>query len=263
MLRLKLLPELSKGIQMIGLLSENITQTEKSSLLKKDILTNMNEEDVFFILVNISSGDLIGVSHNCYDRYGLKSNLFNEKTVKRPNLSTIAPDLLKKSNLKNMRLSGIETFIDTTELPEKYYFLRNYAGSDEDYHLDKHKKKVRIEKSARPIFNGINAADKDLDSYISNESGSFYSYDEEQEEFEKRFKKTKIHAYISHEEERDGEKVALVEFYELEDDSSQKDTDEMSLRGGIEIEEVHIDDVSFFKIVDFNLTLTGSEPQHS
>jgi hypothetical protein len=88
------------------------------------------------MLINFSSGEIISVSDNCYKNYGLKNTLFNEKNVKKPNLNTIAPEMLNIITLNKMRDLGSETYIDTSELPEKYFFLRNYAGSDEDYHLD-------------------------------------------------------------------------------------------------------------------------------
>lgn len=248
MLRLKMLPELDQGVQMVGLLSRNIIESEKSTLLKKEFASGLDESDIDFMLVNLTNGDLIGVSTNCFERYGLKSNLFNEKTVKRPNLSLIAPDILKKTNLKNMRISGIQTTINTTELPEKYYFLRNYEGSDEDYHLKKHKKIIKGEKSAR-VRTGEdnNYLQEEINSYNSQFSGSFFSYDEEQARFEKRFRTAKVHAYISHEETRDENELALIEFYEIESNTTRSVSEELSMNQNVmTVKEVDLekDDVS-------------------
>lgn len=49
-----------------------------------------------------------------------------------------------------MRLSGVETTLDTSELPEKYFFLRHYAGSDEDYQLGKKKNQAGRKKPKPP-----------------------------------------------------------------------------------------------------------------
>ena len=130
---LGIIPELSSGVQLIGLIQFNTSINEKLVTSNKEQNQNETYSNVDSMLVNIDSGEILGVTPNCYRKYGLKSNLFNQKTLKRPNLSLISPELMKKTIQKNMRLSGVQAIINTSELPEKYFFLRHYAGSDEDY----------------------------------------------------------------------------------------------------------------------------------
>lgn len=97
LLRLSIIPALKKGVELVGLIQFNTQVNEKLAAANKEKNQKENQSNVDAMLVNLDSGDIISATANCYRRYGLKSNLFNQKTLKRPNLSLIAPDLLKKT----------------------------------------------------------------------------------------------------------------------------------------------------------------------
>ena len=241
-LLLKYLPDLSEGIRLIGILTpcaekdfKQLEVFESTGSLKSDPLLR---PEVHTLLLNYTTGDIIGVSNSLYHAFGLKSQLFNQaNSSNSPNIELIAPEIVKADNLGLLRSeSGLICSFDTTVLNDNYYFV----GSQDDRRGDGHRNIMRKRKMVQEARgNGVpqeefSSSEDSSEMRERGENGGSEdvvekspfeqeSFDEEQE----LFRGAQIRAWFDKEAQYGDSRVLCLRFVEevdLDGDVSQKDS---------------------------------------
>ena len=220
-LLLKVLPDLTKGIRLVGIL----TESELSDLkMIKELQQIKRKNDraanpIHLIQIIENTGEIIGISESCHNHFGLKPSLFGSKLCSNPpDAQLLFPGLLEPSNLRKLNSeNGLSCVIDTSLLNDNYYFVGNTHDEKGDL--------VKTNKNG--IENSENLSDDDsdgsgsscLDSDLkeSDESsidGSLDDQDLSLSQSQQMYRRTGIQVWLQTEEKFGEDKIITLSFIE-------------------------------------------------
>ena len=227
-LLLKYLPDLSEGIRLIGIVS-SCTEKDFRQLETLELNTDENKDtqsagvqkpEVHTVLINYTTGDIIGVSDSCYYSFGLKSQLFNQSNSSNsPNIELIAPELVKGENLAALRSdSGLICRFDTTVLNDNYYFVGSQDGRRGGG------KRHRRKENGRRRMQDEDPSSRESEGGDQDENGGFdqETFDEDEE----LFRSVQIRAWFDKESQYGDSRLVCLRFMENVDldDPSNRDS---------------------------------------
>ena len=130
-LLLKVLPDLSKGVRLVGILTEcdqsNLKMIDGVGENKENNEISILSQPVHLIQLIHNTGEIIGISESCNLEFGLKASLFDRSlSSNAPDIQLLIPGLLTPSNMQEIKSEkGFNCMIDTSLLNDDYYFVGN------------------------------------------------------------------------------------------------------------------------------------------
>lgn len=117
-LRLRIMPNLEQGIRLVGVVT-NVNKKDLGKVLMKKYF-NL---DLFYLVFNSKTGEIIGVSRSCEEYFGLSPSLFGKSSTNSPGMHLILPEIMQDENHNLLFGEGFETFIDTSMLMDNYFYV--------------------------------------------------------------------------------------------------------------------------------------------
>lgn len=142
----KILPNLDKGIQLVGFLRRFDTEIEKTLDVQKD--SN-------YLLYSIEDGMVYGVTKSCYENFGIRASLTYGKcyNMSELKLDHICPEILDPKNREELMSSnGMVVTIDTAPIQANHPLENENDESVDDINIvdDEHQEVMQqIEKLKR------------------------------------------------------------------------------------------------------------------
>ena len=141
-LRLKILPDLEKGLRLIALVSE-------SKMFYGSGDQRMEEEDLpepNYILFDNIDFRILGISESCQDVIGLKPAYFSRSDSHKLDMEMIAPELFSEMSQRCVDKKQVNIEIDTSILFENYQLNQD---TDEEYKKIRQKKTKKTSRKPR------------------------------------------------------------------------------------------------------------------
>lgn len=114
-LMLKVLPDLSKGIQLIGFIRDYQRGNTKMEF--------EGNEECYYMIYNKDTGLLYGVTQNCQRDFGIYCQLVygNPKNTSEFTIDLVCPDLLDPDKQERLESDiGLECQFDSTSIQQNY-----------------------------------------------------------------------------------------------------------------------------------------------
>ena len=126
-LMIKVLPNLNEGIQIVGFLKDI---DSAASFMKTEYDAN---ERIHYMIYNGESGVIQGVTHSCYQSFGIPASLVygNSSNTNEFTIDAIAPELMNTENFEELKSqAGVLVTLDTSMIQQN--FLLGQGDSDRE-----------------------------------------------------------------------------------------------------------------------------------
>lgn len=222
-IRVMFMPSLEMGIRLVGILTDFTNED------LPPIIQDIPEKDpIHYIMFNMESGDIIGLSESCNEHFGINANLFKDVVTGSPDIGMFIKDAMDFTKHEKMKSEGLYTDIDTTMLQEDYYYIANAQNELEDVEKMQKEYLKKVREKGRESYNEGNGENKDPSIVLSSVK-----------EKDERFRKARIRAWLVDFMSYVGKDLCCIRFYEIKEDreSTFEDYEEMDLDMKEEIKE--------------------------
>ncbi|CAD8089671.1 unnamed protein product [Paramecium primaurelia] len=228
-LMIKVLPNLDEGIQIVGFLKDI---EPGSSYLRSE---QEIDQEWHFIIINVNSQAILGITQSCYTRYGIPASLVygNSTNTNEFTIDAIAPELVDIKNQDDLKSQGLVTTIDTSQLQQN--FLLGRGESDDEMSLEEEENIYEPAQQVSQMQSKIGDSNLgqmlnqnhqyketavDLSQQVQN--SKIEEAKSKKLQKQQRYKKYKIKAFVQDETEFGDQKIQIIRFYEVDENEEIK-----------------------------------------